>query len=153
MLNRYERFSFLISSINRDIQKIEREEMVKYGYKGAYAQYLIALYRNPYGLTSAQLCEICDKDKAAVSRVVSEMVEKNLVKRTGDNIYRAMLVLTDEGKKAVSYVAQKAEIAVDIIGNSIEEDERKIMYEVLKDIYTKLNTISQTGIPDECKGE
>ncbi len=151
MLNRYEQFSFIISSINRDIQKIERGEMVKYGYKGAYAQYLIALYRNPYGLTSAQLCEICDKDKAAVSRVVAEMVEKNLIKRTGDNIYRAVLILTDEGKKAVDYVAQKAEKAVDIVGNDLTEDERTVMYNALKNIYSSIHNIAQNGMPEEKK--
>ena len=41
----------------------------KYGYKGAFAQYLVVLASHPEGLTSAQLCEQSDRDKAAVSRV------------------------------------------------------------------------------------
>ena len=73
MISRYEQFTALISSIDRAIQKIERDEMVKLGYKGAYAQYLAAMKRYPEGLTAAQLCYICDRDKAAVSRSVGEL--------------------------------------------------------------------------------
>ena len=40
MIDRFEQFVSYISAIHRDVQKIERDEMVKYGLKGAYAQYL-----------------------------------------------------------------------------------------------------------------
>lgn len=56
MISRFERFSFAISGIYRSIQKIERDEMERYGLKGGYAQYLVAMARHPQGLTSAQLC-------------------------------------------------------------------------------------------------
>ena len=50
MISRFEQFSFTISNIYRSIQKIEREEMDRYGLKGVYAQYLVALKRFPQGL-------------------------------------------------------------------------------------------------------
>ena len=74
MLSRYEQFSYIVSGINRHIQKLERDEMIKFGYKGAFAQYLVAMRHYPKGVTAAQLSEICDKDKAAVSRIVTEMI-------------------------------------------------------------------------------
>lgn len=40
MINRFEQFSQVISGIHRYIQKLQRNEMVKRGYKGAFAQYL-----------------------------------------------------------------------------------------------------------------
>ena len=66
MLNRFEQFSSVMFGIWRDVQKIERDEMIKYGYKGAYAQYLVTLSQHPDGLIVSRLSEICDKDKAAV---------------------------------------------------------------------------------------
>ena len=81
MTDRFEQFSFIISGIYRKLQKIKRDEMVKRGYKGAFAQYLATLSRYEEGLTSTELCEICDKDKAAVSRIIAEMEEKGLVQR------------------------------------------------------------------------
>ena len=38
MLDRFEQFTAAISAINRCIQKLERDEMEKYGYKGAVVQ-------------------------------------------------------------------------------------------------------------------
>ena len=81
MISCFEQFLYIISKIHRQIQKIERTEMVKHGYKGAFAQYLATLRRYEEGLTSSELCEICDKDKAAVSRIIAEMEEKGLVER------------------------------------------------------------------------
>ena len=44
MISRFERFSFAISGIYRSIQKIERDEMERYGLKGGYAQYLSLIH-------------------------------------------------------------------------------------------------------------
>ena len=76
MLDRFEQFTAAISTIHRFVQKIERDEMEKYGLKGASAQYLLAMARYPEGITAAALCDVCDRDKAAVSRILSEMEKK-----------------------------------------------------------------------------
>ena len=73
MLDRFEQFSYSISNIYRHIMKIEREEMEKYGLRGSYVQYLVAMTRFPEGITSSKLSEICDKDKAAISRIISSL--------------------------------------------------------------------------------
>ena len=51
-MNRFEQFSYVISGINRHIQKIERDEMERYGNRGAYAQYLVAMIQYPDGVTA-----------------------------------------------------------------------------------------------------
>ena len=149
MLNRFEQFSYVISGINRYIQKTERDEMIKYGYKGAYAQYLVALHRYPDGLTAAQLCEICDKDKAAVSRIVVEMEERGLVIRQSDNerYYKAMILLTEEGKRISDHVCERARAAVAAVGIEMNEEGRKVLYETLDFIAAKLQILSKEGIP------
>ena len=151
MLGRYQQFSYIISVINRQIQKIERDEMVKYGYKGAFAQYLVAMRRYADGVTSAQLSEICDKDKAAVSRVVTEMIEKGLIVRNcaNDTVYRAKLMLTQEGCRIADILAVRAATAVEAVGNELTEEERKMFYSTLDFISDRLHHISKEGIPQE----
>ena len=151
MISRYEQFSFIISSLNRRIQKIERDEMIKYGYKGAYAQYLMALRCSPDGLTSGQLSDVCDKDKAAVSRVVAEMEQKGLVSRGAptDSMYRAQIRLTDAGKEAAQVVAQRAVAAVQAAGKGLTEENRRVFYEVLALLSNNLQNLSEGGIPEE----
>lgn len=148
MISRFEQFTFVVSAVYRHIQKLERDEMVKYGYKGAFAQYLLAIARHPDGITCRGLCELCDKDKAAVSRIVSEMEEKGLVVREGHNerLYNASVKLTERGRAAADYVLERAGAAVDAVG--MTEEERAIFYDTFQHIAAKLHTLSKTGIPD-----
>lgn len=149
MLNRFEQFSSVISGIQRDIQRLERDEMVQYGYKGAYAQYLVVLRRSPEGLTAAQLCEICDKDKAAVSRISAEMAEKGLLLRdcAGGSRYRALLKLTARGREAADHVCRKARAAVAAAGSSLTDEERDAFYRALTSIASGLQALCREGIP------
>lgn len=150
-MNRFEQFSYVISGINRHIQKIERDEMIKYGYKGAFAQYLVALRRYPEGITSAKLCEICDKDKAAISRVLTEMQEKGLILREtqSDHRYNALIKLTAEGLKAAAYVDERAQAAIEAVGNEMTDENRATFYATLDFIAAKLQTISKEGLPPQ----
>ena len=150
MIDRFEQFVSYISAIHRDIQKIEREEMVKYGLKGAYAQYLVAMHRYPEGITAAELCDVCGKDKAAVSRVLAEMERKGLVEKqcNHDNPYRARLLLTDAGMNAADYVCRKAVAAVQIAGQELNEETRTILYRSLRGISAQLQKICEDGISE-----
>ena len=148
MLKRFEQFSTVVSGINRYIQKIERDEMVKYGYKGAFAQYLVVLNKYPQGLTLTNLCEMCDKDKAAVSRALTELVEKELVfKDIKENkSYKGKYCLTYKGKECAEYVVTKAKMAVSKVGSELSEEQRTVLYSSLEIIAENLKKISKDGL-------
>ena len=149
MLGRFQQFSYVITCIHGYIQKLERDEMVCYGYKGAFAQYLAVLYGRPDGLTAAQLCQICDKDKAAVSRIVSEMEARGLIAREcgAGRLYNARITLTESGKQAAAYVCGKAMTAVAMVGGDLSDQDREVFYSTLGKIAEKLKGLSETGIP------
>ncbi|MBO5797166.1 MAG: MarR family transcriptional regulator [Clostridia bacterium] len=149
MLDRFAQFSTAISTIYRCVQKLEREEMVTYGYKGAFAQYLVTLNRHPEGLTLVELCDLCDKDKAAVSRMVGEMEEKDLVRRErkGDRVYKAVVKLTEEGRRAADFVATRACAAVAAVGKELSDSDRAVFYAALTAISTNLQALTKEGIP------
>lgn len=149
MSTRFEQFSSSIYGIYRDILKIQRDEMIKHGLRGSYALYLTALSHNPDGLTATQLCETCDKDKAAVSRVIAELESKGLVTRisVNDTIYRAKLKLTAAGQAIADGVDHSANIAVELATKGMSEKNRTIMYECLGLIATNLRGICKNGIP------
>ena len=148
MVSRFEHFSASISGISRYIQKIERTEMEKYGLKGASAQCLLAMQRYPDGITAARLCEVCDKDKAAISRILAELEEKNMVCRddVGPMRYRAMLKLTELGMEAAEHVEQKAKQAVEEVGAGLTDEQRSVMYAALDLIAGNLQMISVKGL-------
>lgn len=151
MVNRFELFVSSISCINRCIQKIQRDEMVRYGLKGPHAQYLIAMNRFPEGITAAQLSNICEKDKAAVSRAVSELEKGGLICRANkaSTSYRAMLTLTERGKEATAQLIHKAELAVEKAGQGLTEENRVIFYSAFHLIATNLQRMSENGLCSE----
>ena len=148
MESRYELLSGSISSMYHDIQKIERVEMAKYGLKGPHAQCLLAMKRYPEGITSARLCEVCDKDKAAVSRTLGELEAAGMVIRENRNgsKYRANLMLTAQGQAAAEAVVEKARLAVEKAGNGFGEEEREVFYRVLSIIAGNLHKLCREGL-------
>ena len=148
MVSRYEQFVAAISCIYRDIQKIERVEMAKYGLKGPHAQCLLALHHNPEGITAAKLCETCEKDKAAVSRILAELEHAGMVLRESFNgtRYRAKLFLTEQGKKAAGAVVDKARMAVERAGTGFDEGQREVFYSVLSMIAGNLHSLCRDGL-------
>ncbi len=151
MLTKYELFSNSVACLSRDIQRLERMEMIKYGLKGPHAQCLLSLSRCPEGLTATRLCQLCEKDKAAVSRIVAELQEAGLVCRLNPdaNRYRAALVLTQKGHLAAQAVNQRAKLAVEQAGEGLTEEDRVVFYRVLGQIAENLHTICMDGLKDE----
>lgn len=153
MENRYELLSSSISCMYHDIQKIERIEMAKYGLKGPHAQCLLVMNKHPEGITAARLCEACEKDKAAVSRILAELEEAGMVSRENRNgsRYRASLTLTEQGKRAAGNVVEKARLAVELAGTGFGEEEREVFYRVLGIIAGNLHKLCRDGLGQDMK--
>lgn len=154
MENRYELLSSSVSCIYRDIQKIERVEMTRYGLKGPHAQCLLAMKKHPEGITAARLCEICEKDKAAISRILAELETAGMIFREQRNgsRYRANLRLTEQGLEAAGVVTEKARLAVEKAGAGFDEQEREIFYRVLNIIAENLHVLCKVGLTDPDNG-
>lgn len=150
MISKYELFAGVVSSLYHDIQRIERTEMARYGLKGPHAQCLVVLARHPEGITAARLCELCEKDKAAVSRTVAELEEAGLLERQEKNgvRYRAPLVLTAAGREAAEKVDGVARMAVEQAGTGLTDAQRDVFYHVLGVIAENLHTIGRDGLKE-----
>lgn len=151
LLSRYELFSTSISILYHDIQKIERIEMAKFGLKGPHAQCLLAMSRYPEGITAAQLCELTEKDKAAISRTVAEMEEAGLLYRVERNglRYRAQLVLTEKGAAAARQVEERATQVVAQASPGMSDEQRAFLYKALEQIAQNLHTLCKEGISEK----
>jgi len=149
MKNRFERFCSTIAEISKCWHRIAAEEMERYDLSGPHAVYLTTLYEHTEGITSAKLSEICGKNKSDVSRMIHILEHKGLVKRVHvhKNFYRALLVLTEEGRKAAEQVKEKVEIAVNYVETGISDEHRKIFYKVLDQINANLQVLCEEGLP------
>ena len=145
MINRFEHFSLAISEINRYWHKIATEELERYGLKGAHSTYLTAMARYENGITAPQLCELCGKDKADVSRMMNILMKKGLAVKEGG--YNGLFLLTETGKEAAEQVCRRAALAVELAGQDLSEENRAIFHNALDSIAEHLRQISQDGLP------
>jgi len=148
MVGRFEVFCTAISSISHSMQKIERAEMAKYGLKGPHAQCMLALERYPEGITASKLCEICEKDKAAISRAITELTEAKMVTRFDPEgkRYRSCLTLTEKGKNVAEHVNRLVYAAVMKASAGYSPEDRQIFVNVLSMIAGNLQVISRDGL-------
>ena len=148
MLERFEKFTFSIYEIQRCWNKIASEGMERYGLKGSYAIYLIAMRRFPGGITSAELGSVCNRDKADVSRAVSVLESKGIVMRDkSDKSYRAKLFLTNRGAEMTEQIAKKAEYAEKVAGDGLSDADRINLYHSLERIMGNMVELAKQGIP------
>lgn len=149
MVDRFERFSFAISEISRYRHKLAAVEMERYGLKGPHSVYLLAMHRHPEGITAPQLCELCGKDKSDVSRMIPILQEKGLVTKEGihQSSYRGILKLTEEGNKAAEAISKRADLAVQLAGKDLTDENREIFYAALESIAANLRILSKEGLP------
>ena len=150
MIGRFEQFCTAISSIQHAIAKIERVEMEKYGLKGPHAQFMLVMERNPEGITAAELCETCEKDKAAVSRTLAELETAGMITRVDPNgkRYRSKLYLTHKGKTVAKAVDDRVHQAVSKVSEGYDVPTREIFVHVLNMIAANLQTLCKTGLKD-----
>jgi len=107
--------------------------------------------RYPEGITSARLCQICERDKAAISRTVAELEEAGLLTRQEHNgmRYRVPLLLTEAGRRAAQNVNFVASRAVEQAGLGLNDRQRDVFYSVLGVIAQNLHTISRNGLKEK----
>ncbi len=148
MIGRFETFTFSLSEIMSSWNKIAAEEMKPFGLKGTYVVYLIALYKNEDGITAANLCELCNKDKAEVSRAINALEAKELIVRenTTVNGYRAKIKLTEQGKAVTKALRERVKLAVERGGVGLTNEQRENFYSSLEIISQNLKRISKEGL-------
>ena len=72
---RFKLFTSLMSKINKSIRKIKAMEMAEFNLKSTHVSCLYYLYEEDT-LTAKELCDICEEDKAAISRTL-DYLESN----------------------------------------------------------------------------
>ena len=140
-MDRFETFSLALFNMSRYWNRLAAEEMEKYGLKGAHAFYLVTVLRYNGEITASQLCELCGKDKADVSRGVSRLEAIGMLQRVGSNPYRAKLQLTEQGIAAAQAVRETAQTIVDRVGGDQTEENRAVFYEVLASVTANLEKL------------
>ncbi|MDE5565380.1 MAG: MarR family transcriptional regulator [Anaeroplasmataceae bacterium] len=145
MEDRFQTFTLLINKITRSIHKIKAEEMKKFDLKSAHVSCLYYLYQNKDGITSKELCECCEEDKALISRALEDLEKKGLVvcHSNKEKRYRSPLLLTDQGKEIGNYIAKRIDEVLMEASKDLSLEEKSILYKCLESISSRLARIGE----------
>lgn len=142
MEERFKLFTVLMTKTRRSIQRIKTEEMSEYNLKSPHVSCLYYLYK--YGnMTATELCEICDEDKAAISRSIVQLENEGYVDYPDGSKkrYRANMQLTEKGRVIAESLASKIDTVLDEAGQGLTEEDRVIFYRSLALISNNLENI------------
>lgn len=142
MENRFEAFTALITGISRSIRKIKSMEMADFQLKGTHALCLYYLYRQGV-LTATELCELCEEDKANISRTIEYLKQNEYIEGMSGTAkrYRSPLSLTEKGRTVGAKMAEKIDKVLSSVSEGVSEENRKIMYESLRRVDENLQRI------------
>lgn len=146
MIKRFEEFVNLISNIHKDIQKIKQDRMKQFGLCGNHVMCLFYLAQHQEGLTATQLCQLMSVNKAAVSRTMAELKDKDYIfymNQEDNKKYRAVARLTVTGFAVTEQIDEIIYEVVNEIGKDLGEDERRIMYQSLETVSRNLDILAK----------
>ena len=144
MTNRFEHFALDIFSITRYWNRLANEEMKKYGLRGAYALYLVVIESSEGQITAAKLADLCQRDKADVSRAITAFQKKGILEPYGDSKYRAALNLTEKGRELAAQIRLRASEMIELAGQDLSEEMRENMYQCLDSIAMRMREICES---------
>ncbi len=148
MGDRFENFTLLIDKLGKIIQKIKNIEMKEYGLKAVHVMCIYHLNQSKEGLTNKELVNLTLEDKAAISRALILLKDKNIIDYE-QNKYNGKIKLTQNGKELAKFIHKKTSLALDAGGVGLSDEERIILYRSLGIIQTNLENYYNDLAKDE----
>ncbi len=130
---RFTSFVLLIERISKNIKRIADTEMAPYGLRSSHVMCIMQLAKSDGGLSSTALAEICGVDKAFISRITRELVEKNYIKQEDNpaGTYKTKFVLTEAGEGINKIMIQIVKDRIDHVDSFVSTKKLEIFYDVL----------------------
>ena len=144
MKDRFETFTVLITKINRSIKKIKIGEMQEFDLKSLHVSCLYYLYKSST-MTATELCDICEEDKASISRSLDYLEKNDFIKCDSDakKRYRSLLELTPKGVNVAKIITEKIDLILDEASSGLSDEERIVLYRSLELISKNLDNICE----------
>lgn len=144
MEERFKTFTVLIASISRTIRRIKTEEMAELDLKSVHVSCLYYLYKEK-SLTAKELCDVCEEDKANVSRSIKFLEANGYIyaEHANKKRYQTPLVLTEKGRATGKLVAEKIDRVLMAASEGLSENDREVMYRSLALINENLQHICE----------
>ena len=131
---RFSPFVLFIERISKNIKRIADEKMEPYGLRSSHVMCILQLAKNEEGLSSGALAEACGVDKAFISRITSELMEKQYIEKdekSATGKYKTKLVLTESGKEVNRVIVGILDDCFRSVDANLTQKKLSVFYDVL----------------------
>ena len=135
----FEAFNALLGNTMKSLEHLKAKGMGEYGLSGMHTLCIRNLYEAPNGLTRTELSRRCGVDRAQITRVIGELLAKDIVfEMGGSSNYRKKCVLTEEGRATASEIDALIKKINSFVSGDIPPERLQIFYETLSEICENL---------------
>ena len=144
MEERYKIFTLFMINIRRNIHRIQTREMAEFNLKSHHLSCLHYLHKAG-ALTAKQLCDICQEDKANISRALDHLEKSGYLvcKSTAKKRYNSPFELTENGKEVGAQVSSKIESMTKEAEKGLSDEDKATLYRCLSTIDRNLRSICE----------
>ena len=137
----FERFAQMLSTASKSIFRLKSRCMSKYGLSSTHTLCLRSLYENAGGMTKSEISDYCDIDKAQITRIMGELVDKGyVVADKSMRAYNRKFLLTEEGLAITEEINGTVETVVKYVNQDIPKEDIEHFYAVFEAINEKLKS-------------
>ena len=137
----FERFAQMLSTASKSIFRIKSKCMSKYGLSSTHTLCLRSLYEHSQGMTKREIADFCSIDKAQITRIMGELVEKDYVKSDAPSkTYNCKFYLTDSGVEITEEINEMVDQVVKYVNSDIPKEDIEHFYSVFEAINSKLKS-------------
>ena len=111
--------------------------------------YLLILDSYEGEITAARLADLCQRDKADVSRALADFQKKEILEPYSGPRYRITPRLTPLGRTIASQIRARAAVALDLASQGITDEMRGNMYHCLDLIAANMRGICEEGLMEK----
>ena len=135
----FEVFSSMLSSATKSLERLKSKGMEEFGLSGTHTLCLRQLYDSPTGLTRTELATKLSVDRAQITRVIGELLEKGFVTEgEGGSGYRKKCALTEKGRSATAEINAIVERINHFVSGEIPPERLSDFYRTLREICENL---------------
>ena len=145
--DRFNRFCSLLCGATKSINKLKSKYMMHYGLTSAHTMCIRYLDVSPEGLNRMELAEMCDIDKAQISRTVNELCAKGYLTESENetNNYRKRLKLTPMGKDTADEINKAVNEIHAFVSDDLSAEQLETFYSTFDVICDRLKKAEENS--------
>ena len=145
--DRFNKFCSLLCGATKSINKLKSKYMMHYGLTSAHTMCIRYLYVSPEGLNRMELAEMCDIDKAQISRTVNELCAKGYLTESENetNNYRKRLKLTPMGKDTADEINKAVNEIHAFVSDDLSAEQLETFYSTFDVICARLKKAEENS--------